>query len=88
MCKEKHISSVIRSMASSYHPFVNPIVNPADILAVKEIPKQVIVRDPVPWSLEYCQLTECMFLYLQMLLMSLRYPFKLIPVYIDYLMIL
>ena len=43
-----HISSVVRSVASSYHRFENPIVNPVDILAGKEILKQVIVRDPVP----------------------------------------
>jgi hypothetical protein len=29
----------------SYHPFINPIVNPADILPVKGIPKLVIANE-------------------------------------------
>ena len=28
----------------SYHPFINPIVNPADILPVKGIPKLIIAN--------------------------------------------
>ena len=28
-----------------YHPLINPIVNPADILPVKEIPKLVIANE-------------------------------------------
>ena len=30
---------------SSYHPFINPIVNPADILPVRGIPKLVIANE-------------------------------------------
>jgi hypothetical protein len=29
----------------SYHPFINPIVNPADILPVNGIPKLVIANE-------------------------------------------
>jgi hypothetical protein len=32
-------------MLSYYHPFINPIVNPADILPVNGIPKLVIAND-------------------------------------------
>jgi hypothetical protein len=30
-----------------YHPFINPIVNPADILPVRGIPKLVIANEEV-----------------------------------------
>jgi hypothetical protein len=32
-------------MLSYYHPFINPIVNPADILPVRGIPKLVIANE-------------------------------------------
>jgi hypothetical protein len=38
----------------SCHPFINPIVNPADILPVNGIPKFVIANEAAadcPWSL-------------------------------------
>jgi hypothetical protein len=31
----------------SYHPFINPIVNPADILPVNGMPKLVIANEAV-----------------------------------------
>ena len=35
----------------SCQPLINPIINPDDILLVRRIPKLVIVRDAVVWSL-------------------------------------
>ena len=32
-------------LSSSYYPFINPIVNPADILPVRGIPKLVIANE-------------------------------------------
>ena len=36
---------LIRYAILSYHPFINPIVNPADILPVNGIPKLVIANE-------------------------------------------
>jgi hypothetical protein len=39
------ISSPYPTFPYSYHPLINPIVNPADILPVKGIPKLVIANE-------------------------------------------
>jgi hypothetical protein len=39
------ICLVVLLLSLSYHPFINPIVNPADILSVNGIPKLVIANE-------------------------------------------
>jgi hypothetical protein len=36
---------ILVSLPPSYHPFINPIVNPDDILSVNGIPKLVIANE-------------------------------------------
>jgi hypothetical protein len=36
---------LVMLVSLSYHPFINPIVNPADILSVNGIPKLVIANE-------------------------------------------
>ena len=44
---DNKICSIGSTLSLSYHPLINPRVNPiADLLPVNGIPKVVIVRDP------------------------------------------
>jgi hypothetical protein len=43
----------------SYHPFKNPIVNPADILSVNGIPKLVIANEDAVAAAAKCTTVLC-----------------------------
>jgi hypothetical protein len=48
------ICLVVLLVSLSYHPFINPIVNTADILSVNGIPKLVIVNEDAVAAVANC----------------------------------
>ena len=92
-CPNQKINKIALILAiAQNHLFINPIVNPADILPVNGIPKLVIANEEAvaaAWISPPLIPGICIIIIaFESCNSTFRYCLKLVPVYVSYLMIL